>query len=149
MIERVIVGIDFSDGSRAALMEGEHLAEKLGVPCMAVHVLPSTGSVFPEILPNHLDPLQYEGQDVAHAEHLLEWVAQLPKVAAKVMTGAPAKQLVSTSDPNALLVIGHQRKSMIANILFDSTTRWVLDHAPCPVLVVPSHSGLPGKEAEH
>ena len=106
MIEGDIVGIDFSEGSRAALVEGEQLAEPIGVPCMAVHVLSFSGSVFPEIPPSHLDPRQYEWQDDAPAEHLLEWVAQVPKVAAKVVTAEPAHQLVRTADLNALLVVG-------------------------------------------
>ncbi|MBI4912980.1 MAG: universal stress protein [Acidobacteria bacterium] len=146
MIERVIVGIDFSEGSRAALLEGEDLAEQFGVPCLAVHVLPSGGPLFPEALPVHMDPLWYQAEDLERLEHLQEWVSPLPQAIAKVVTGEPADQLVRTADPNALLVLGREHHSPIGALFAGSTTRWILNHAPCPVMVVPASPAQPGKE---
>lgn len=138
MIERVIVGVDFSEGSRAALLEGERLAEQFGVPCLAVHVLPSTVPVFPEVLPIQLDPVWYQEEDRLSRVQLQNWISPLPNVLPKVVTGEPSRRLVETAGPNALLVVGHEHHSSLASFFFGSTTRRVLDHAPCPVLVVPA-----------
>ena len=82
-------------------------------------------------------------------EHLQEWISPLPMAIGKILTGEPAHQLVGTADHDALLVMGHEHHSAVASFLFGSTTRWVLDHAPCPVLVVPKIPRTGAKASEH
>ncbi|MFN7958898.1 MAG: universal stress protein [Holophagaceae bacterium] len=149
MIQHIVVGVDFSEGSRAALLEGEQLAEQFDVACLAVHVLPSLIPAFPEALPVPMDPAWQEKEERESMEHLQEWITPLPKASGKILTGEAAHQLVCTADQDALLVMGHEHHSALASLLFGSTTRWVLDHAPCPVLVVPKPTRPGAKASEH
>jgi len=139
MVKRVIVGIDFSDASRVALDTASLWAAKLGVPLVAVHVLQPPAPMLPEaqiVLP---DPAWLQAMEAHAADHLGQWLRDLPAAVAKVRWGSPAEELVSEADPEALLVVSQVGHTGIERLLFGSTANRVVKMAPCDVLVVRRH----------
>jgi nucleotide-binding universal stress UspA family protein len=80
------------------------------------------------------------------AQQLAQWGAQLASEHGLPGTGlavadvtTPAETLVRIARERAaeVLVVGAHRHGRLAELLFGTTTRGVLHHAPCPVLVAP------------
>ena len=136
MIDRVIVGVDFSDASRGALDQGAAWAGKLGKPLVAVHVLQPPAPMLPEAQIALPDPAWLEAME-AHARlHLNQWIQGIPDASAEVIWGSPAEELVALADPCSLLVVAQVGHTGIERLLFGSTAARVVKHAPCDVLVV-------------
>ncbi len=136
MIDRVIVGVDFSDASKAALEKAAAWAVRLGVPLVAVHVLQPPAPMLPEAQIALPDPAWLQSMEEHARDHLGQWIAPIPGATAEVMWGSPAEELVAYADPRALLVVAQVGHSRIERLLFGSTAARVVKHAPCDVLVV-------------
>lgn len=142
MIERVLVGIDFSEASRKALVQGAFWARKYDVPLEAMHILHIPTPVFPEAFPAALDiPGTKEIEEHALA-HLQKWLDPYPFGTARVAWGNPAEELVKEASPDMLLVISQVGHSLIQHLFFGSTAARVVRHAPCDVLVVRREAAL-------
>ncbi len=136
MINRVIVGVDFSDASRAALAKASRWARTFGAPLVAVHVLQPPAPMLPEAQIALPDPAWLQSMEAHAADHLGQWVAEIPGAALEVKWGSPAEELVALADPDSLLVVAQVGHSGIERLLFGSTAARVVKHAPCDVLVV-------------
>ena len=136
MINRVIVGVDFSDASRTALEQGAAWAAKLGKPLLAVHVLQPPAPMLPEAQIALPDPAWLQSMEDHALLHLKQWTEAIPDAAVEVRWGSPAEELVAVADPSALLVVAQVGHSRIERLLFGSTAARVVKHAPCDVLVV-------------
>ena len=136
MINRVIVGIDFSDASRSALNQAAAWAQKLDKPLVAVHVLQPPAPMLPEAQIALPDPAWLQSMEEHAREQLQRWVADQPGAEVDVKWGSPAEELVALADPAALLVVAQVGHSRIERLLFGSTAARVVKHAPCDVLVV-------------
>ena len=136
MINRVIVGVDFSDASRTALEQGAAWAGKLGKPLLAVHVLQPPAPMLPEAQIALPDPAWLQSMEDHALLHLRQWTEAIPDAAVEVRWGSPAEELVAVADPNALLVVAQEGHTGIERLLFGSTAARVVKHAPCDVLVV-------------
>lgn len=136
MINRVIVGVDFSEASRAALAKAGAWAARLGVPLVAVHVLQPPAPMLPEAQIALPDPAWLQSMEEHAREQLQRWVADQPGAEVDVKWGSPAEELVALADPAALLVVAQVGHSRIERLLFGSTAARVVKHAPCDVLVV-------------
>ena len=136
MLNRVIVGVDFSEASRGALAKAAAWASKLEVPLLAVHVLQPPAPMLPEAQIALPDPSWLQAMEDHARDHLQQWVAAYPGAAVEVLWGSPAEELVALADPRALLVVAQVGHSRIERLLFGSTAARVVKHAPCDVLVV-------------
>ncbi|WP_306601584.1 universal stress protein [Geothrix sp. 21YS21S-2] len=136
MINRVIVGVDFSDASRAALGKASAWARTFGAPLVAVHVLQPPAPMLPEAQIALPDPAWLQSMEAHAKDHLGQWVADLPGTALEVKWGSPAEELVALADADSLLVVAQVGHSGIERLLFGSTAARVVKHAPCDVLVV-------------
>jgi universal stress protein A len=136
MVNRVIVGIDFSDASRSALDQAAAWAQKLARPLVAVHVLQPPAPMLPEAQIALPDPAWLQAMEDHAREHLKLWTADLPDTQVEVKWGSPAEELVAMADPESLLVVAQVGHSGIERLLFGSTAARVVKHAPCDVLVV-------------
>ena len=145
MINRVIVGVDFSDASRSALAQAAAWAQKLEKPLLAVHVLQPPAPMLPEAQIALPDPAWLQAMEDHALEHLTQWVAALPDATAEVKWGSPAEELVALADPESLLVVAQVGHSGIERLLFGSTAARVVKHAPCDVLVVRREKPARGK----
>jgi universal stress protein A len=136
MINRVIVGVDFSDASRGALAQGAAWAEKLGRPLLAVHVLQSPAPMLPEAQIALPDPTWLEAMEDHARLHLHQWIEGIRDATAEVRWGSPAEELVALADADSLLVVAQVGHTGLERLLFGSTAARVVKHAPCDVLVV-------------
>jgi universal stress protein A len=136
MINRVIVGVDFSDASRTALDKAAAWARRLEKPLVAVHVLQPPAPMLPEAQIALPDPAWLEAMEEHAREHLKLWTQDLAEVSVEVKWGSPAEELVALADPDSLLVVAQVGHTGIERLLFGSTAARVVKHAPCDVLVV-------------
>ena len=136
MVNRVIVGVDFSDASRGALSKAALWAQKLGIPLLAVHVLQPPAPMLPEAQIALPDPAWLQAMEDHAGEHLQQWVQDLPDASVVVKWGSPAEELVALAQKDSLLVVAQVGHTGIERLLFGSTASRVVKHAPCDVLVV-------------
>lgn len=138
MVSRVLVGVDFSDGSKAALDQAGRWASKLGVPLVVLHVLQPPSMLFAEGFPMVVDITETRIIEEHALEHLYAWTQDLPGAKPQVVWGLPAETLVHEADPDTLLVVGQTGHSRLEQFLFGSTASKAVRLAPCDVLVVRS-----------
>jgi nucleotide-binding universal stress UspA family protein len=133
----VVVGIDGSAESRAALQWAARHAARRGRKVQAVAVWQDQlqfgpAAVFPEP--------EFEKE----ARHWLqEALAELPDelpddaVATHISRGDPARVLVDMAHDAELLVLGNRGRSGLAHALLGSVALRCAHHARCPVVLVP------------
>ena len=136
MINRIIVGIDFSDASRSALEQAAAWARKLDKPLVVVHVLQPPAPMLPEAQIALPDPAWLQAMEDHAREHLGLWTADIPNTQVEVKWGSPAEELVAMADPDSLLVVAQVGHTGIERLLFGSTADRVVRNARCPVLTV-------------
>ncbi|MEU4422990.1 universal stress protein [Actinoplanes sp. NPDC024001] len=138
MSERpIIIGVDGTDMSTAALRWAAREAEHRGVPLRIVHVLDWDWNS------NRYD---FGGTRFETARRLAE---RVPASAARtaldvapgigietdVLIGNPAARLIDIEDAD-LLVVGHRGRGGFAGLLLGSVSQRAATHASCPVVVV-------------
>jgi nucleotide-binding universal stress UspA family protein len=134
----VVVGIDGSAESRAALRWAGRYAARLGRPLCAVAVWQDQlqfgpAAVFPEP--------EFEKEVRSWLEEALaELPDELPEnaVTTHIGRGEPARVLVDLAHDAELLVLGNRGRSGIAHTLLGSVALRCAHHARCPVVLVPS-----------
>ena len=141
-IKRIVVGVDGSDSSRAALLwayeEAAHHDASITVVSTwhppAMPMTPPYGSVPPE---------GYVSQPQRDALDLLErFVADLDArtppvdVRTQVEQGNPSKVLIERSKEADLVVLGSRGHGGFSGMLLGSVSQHLVAHADCPVVVV-------------
>ena len=141
-IKSIVVGVDGSDSSRAALLwayeEAAHHDASITVVSTwhppAMPMTPPYGSVPPE---------GYVSQPQRDALDLLErFVADLDArtppvdVRTQVEQGNPSKVLIERSKEADLVVLGSRGHGGFSGMLLGSVSQHLVAHADCPVVVV-------------
>ncbi|MFC5139819.1 universal stress protein [Actinomycetospora rhizophila] len=140
----VVVGVDGSPGSRAALVDAMRSAARRGarLVVVAVYVPPEWRlPALPTPLPSRAE---IEGSlreavcemvtDVAYelgGEHVAR-----PEIEVAVEPGDAAEVLVAAARDADELVVGHRGRGAVASALLGSVGWGCVLHAPCPVRVV-------------
>jgi len=138
-MENLVVGVDGSEASVAALRCAIEEASFRGVGVDAVHVwsLPALSGA--EALGSI--PLPWEELEAsAHAiveETIAKVDARGVSVKPVVVQGSTAHVLIEHSANAPMLVVGSRGTGGFVGLLVGSVAHQVLHHAPCPVLVVP------------
>jgi nucleotide-binding universal stress UspA family protein len=143
----IVVGVDGSEPSHAALRWAAEEAELRGAELRAVHVwafVPPAPIGEPGLMP--MPAGDYAGQLEAE-RHAAQ--AELDRALGDVFpSGPPAglertlvegdagDGLVDAAEGADLLVVGSSGRSGIASVLLGSVSRHVVSHARCPVVVV-------------
>lgn len=140
----IVVGIDGSEGSLTALRwaadearaRGARLRVLTAWHVSAVSTIPAFGVGQPtdEVLAE-----LRRGLDRTLVEESLGG-DRGPEVVAEVVAGHPAAALLEASDGAELLVVGSRGHGGLAGALLGSTSQHVVQHAPVPVVVVPTAS---------
>ncbi|MFG2309257.1 universal stress protein [Streptomyces sp. NPDC048566] len=139
----VVVGVDGSTGSQAALRWGITQAELTGGTVEAI-----AAWQYPEVFGYSYGwiPSMPEGGEFAKAAEraLRETVAavcermdQPSEVSIRVAEGHPAQVLMDAARTAQLLVLGSRGHGTFSGILLGSVSQHCVQHAPCPVVVVP------------
>ena len=135
----VVVGIDGSEISDAALAFAFEAAATREVPLVAVHAW--TDSVVEAAVAPLLDWDAIEADEHrVLAERLAGWGAKYPDVEVRrvVRRDRPAHALIeqATSSAAQLVVVGSHGRGSAAGLVLGSVSHAVLHHSPCPVAVV-------------
>ena len=136
----IVVGIDHSDGAKAALRFALEEARLRGVKLRAVHAWKFDYLEAPGLM-RTLPPGEYETLHSA-AEAALDATfkevgnAEGVEVERRVVQGAPAGVLVEESRGADLLVVGSRGLGGFAQLLLGSVSQQCAHHAKCPVVVV-------------
>ena len=137
---RIVVGVDGSESSRAALAWAVRQAALTGATVDAVHAwyIPATygyGYGYAMVMPvPDLEKIAVQVIDKAVAE-----VADLaPGVEIRALTveGNPAQALLDAAKDADLLVVGSRGHGGFAQALLGSVSQHCVHHADCPVVVI-------------
>jgi nucleotide-binding universal stress UspA family protein len=141
--EPVVVGVDGSPTSEAAVAFAFEEASLRRVPVVAVHVWRDL-LVDPTMAPLlDWDALESDEREVL-AERLAGWSEKYPDVSVRrlVVQDRPARALVEESGRAQLVVVGSRGRGRFHGMLLGSVSQALLHHAHCPVAVVrPTGSG--------
>lgn len=152
----IVVGVDDSPATRAALRWAADLARSSGGILRAVHVLPWPGasevyacSVLGD--PVQIDPVWLEDLDREACRAAFEEVAPEPGWTLGFLHGHVGRVLVQESREARVLVLGAREHRGLTRVLHGSVGHYCLDHATCPVVAVPlptvPHDPPPGGAA--
>lgn len=147
MAGSIVVGVDGSPASHAALRWAAEEAALRGAAIVAVHAwtyVPPPPIGEPGMIPMPAGDLagQLEAERAAARAELDAALADaFPDGApegleSRLVEGDPAEVLEAESASADLLVVGSHGRSGLASVLLGSVTRHVVDHAPCAVVVV-------------
>jgi len=136
----IVVGVDGSAGSRAALTwaaaeAADHGAELVVVNVWEHTLLPPAGSV--SVSEHYVpDPSQRTADDLVQV--IKEELGEQPPVVVqpRVKQGSPAKVLIEESVGADLLVVGTRGHGGFAGLVLGSVSQHVSAYAQCPVTVV-------------
>ena len=139
----VIVGVDGSKQSDAALEFAFHTASKRQVGLLALRAwLPPWLMASDERAREPIAELKVQEQALDILEESLRpWRDKYPDVAvtARVTTSGPAPALIDHSRGAGLLVVGCRGRGGFRGLLLGSVSQAVIHHAHCPVTVVHAH----------
>jgi nucleotide-binding universal stress UspA family protein len=136
----VVVGVDGSELSEAAVEYGLRAASDVGESLVAVHVWNQPAQLGPGVmLPVVYDPALVEQEErLVLAESMAGWAEKYPDVSieAKVLRGHPVHCLVQEAAHARLLVVGSRGRGSVRSLVLGSVSHGVLHHAAGPVAVV-------------
>jgi nucleotide-binding universal stress UspA family protein len=133
--DRVVVGVDGSPESVAALRYGARISHALGVPLEAVitweyprylYLERDMDSQKDEVAPALLRTAIHSAFGDAPPERLME----------TILKGPAARTLIELSHGCGMLVLGTRGHGGFQGLLLGSVSRVCVEHAHCPVLVV-------------
>jgi nucleotide-binding universal stress UspA family protein len=143
--QRIIVGIDGSEYSPAALQLAGRIANALNAPIEVMTCLGWSDFYLPSHLPS--GNLQAIAQLEAVARRSMEEAIERAygqdrphNLTASVKAGSPAKVLVEESRDAQLLVVGRRGRGGLLGQVMGSVSAACTAHAHCPVLVVAQDS---------
>ena len=136
----VVVGVDGSPGSTAALAFAVEAAVLRGVPLVAVHAWRDVlvdATMAPLV---DWDAVESDEREVL-AERLAGIRTTYPDLVVRklVVRDRPARALVDESRSAQLVVVGSRGRGGVQGLLLGSVSQQLLHHAHCPVAVVRPH----------
>ena len=140
----VLVGADGSEGSRAVLEFAYREASLARLPLTVLHCFwdVGAGSLGGYVVPEALVDLQAER--LLLAESMAGMSEKYPDVAVRteLARGLPQDAVVHLGDRMNLVVVGTRQAGTLAQMMSGSVSIAVVEHARCPVAVVPVASFL-------
>jgi nucleotide-binding universal stress UspA family protein len=132
---RIVVGVDGSAGSRAALEFAIKEASLRGARVDAVISWHIPVMAMEAGVASNFDP---EGWARSTLEGELATVpAGEVRVQGRVARGHPSEALLEAASGADLLVVGTRGRGGFAGLLLGSVSQYVVANSPCPVIVVP------------
>jgi len=165
--QTIMVGIDTTEVSQAAFDKALELAKALKAKLLVVHVLSPTDDDRPQLAYSYSSSYSSTGSLMEVGEASLrsdtrEWSAYTASyealLAQKIqraedigvdaesiqthgISGASLCYLTSRREVD-LLVVGSHRRQGLSALSAGSTSHYIINHAPCPVLVVHSDTAV-------
>jgi nucleotide-binding universal stress UspA family protein len=145
---RILLATDGSEEAELAARLAVELAKSTGSELHIVHVklLPITPP-YPDVLDSRwgedLERAEREARELLHEQVMKVEEAGGTIAGAHLREELPAEEIVALAEELevSLIVVGRRDRGRIRRALGGSVSDWVVSHAHCPVLVVPSHRG--------
>lgn len=133
--DRIVVGVDGSSSSVAALRYAARLATALDAPLEAVITWSYPAFTDPYLVA-HWSPEEDAGESLAAA--IAEAFDDDPPedLTRTVLSGPPAPTLIDLSKTSAMLVLGSRGHGGFVGMLLGSVSAACAQHAHCPVLIM-------------
>jgi nucleotide-binding universal stress UspA family protein len=138
-MQKIVVGIDGSEGSKNALRWAIEEAGRRDATVEALHAWQApraaglySGGVYTE------DSVREAGEKALDDAIAGADPGGSAKVERRCVTGHPAAALVEAGTDADLLVVGSRGLGGFSRLLIGSVSSQVAHHAPCPVVVVPT-----------
>ena len=149
----IVVGVDDSPPSRAAIRWAADYARATGCRIEAIHVLewPPTAEIYAysvvadEIYP---DPAHLDESYRRASQAVFDEVDPEPDWQLQFGQGHAGRILVDLSRTARLLVVGAREHRGIGRLLNGSVGHYCLKHAGCPVVAVPADGSSPVASAK-
>ncbi len=136
-MERVIVGVDGSDGSRHALRWAAAEANQWSVPLVAVWAWEFSPLIVATEAPTDIEELSKAVAQRLHTTLVDELGEEgADRVDPMVVEDAPVRALLDTATPADLIVVGSRGYGSIKGALLGSVSQQVVHYSPCPVTIV-------------
>lgn len=145
MTKKIVVGVDGSENSNAALKWAYAEARAHGAELEVVlawaypYFADPVGGVYP-MAGAFADVEAQERKLLEDQAAAVSKAGDGVKLTTKLVCGATANTLIEEAESADLLVVGSRGRGGFASLLLGSTSTQVVQHAPCPVVVVPSKS---------
>ena len=145
-VRKIVVGVDGSEGSDAAVAWAIHEAGMRNAEIITVHVvMPLTPGAFASSVASNALPRsdheQLDSLDVFAKE--ASGAVATSGIKYRILTrhGHPATEILRLADDEdaALIVVGNGLNSTMAEIFLGSVAHAVTHHANRPLVIVPSH----------
>jgi nucleotide-binding universal stress UspA family protein len=140
---RIVVGVEGSEGSRAALRWAlkEASLRRCTVEVVTAYVFPNA-PIYPEVsyVPVEQPALAQQITDMQEAAISAEvettGVGDTVEVTCHMLPGPAPGTLVRAAEGADLLVVGSRGRGGFLGLMLGSVSNYVTHHAPCPVVVV-------------
>ena len=140
---RIVVGVDGSELSKDAVAFAMIEASRRGAALEAITAWNRVEALPPGLIAAGVVESMPTTEEIALAlsETLAGWRERCPdvKVVQRVVVGHPGHVLSEASKYADLIVVGTRGHGAATSMLIGSTSRNLLHHAVCPVVVVPGH----------
>jgi nucleotide-binding universal stress UspA family protein len=138
----IVIGVDGSEAAKRALQLGLHEASIRGTRVRVIHAwmphtaVPVTGPGM--VVPVDVAAHQRAAEEMLHK--LVEGVAGDASAQVEfVVTESPAGQgIIENAHDAELIVVGRRGLGTVRSLVLGSVSGYVVQHATCPVLVVPA-----------
>jgi nucleotide-binding universal stress UspA family protein len=139
----VLVGADATEGSTAVVEAAFRIASERSLPLTVSHVrwetVAATGNAYGVAFADTIGPRGVEEARADVSETIAGLREKYPdvRVQVRISDGSPWHELVAAADAMDLLVVGRHDRDPLDRLLYGSVTIAAVEHATCPVLVVP------------
>ncbi|MGZ5417255.1 MAG: universal stress protein [Nocardioides sp.] len=136
-VGRIVVGVDGSEASLAALDFAYELASTEFKPLAIVHSWGAAG-VYKDLMSYETRLETAEEHELQVAESIAGYAEKYPDVLTTQHQDEedPSRTLVTASDDADTIVVGSRGRGDAKAVIFGSVSRFVVEHAHCPVIVV-------------
>lgn len=135
----IVVGVDGSPASNAAVTWAAQDAALRNVPLMLVHMLNAYVPTFPQIpLASGVAVWQEDGRRLLEqaAKHAKEAANGSIEISSEVKSSPPIPTLVEMSEDAEMVVVGSYGRGAVGRILLGSVSSGVLRGSACPVAII-------------
>jgi nucleotide-binding universal stress UspA family protein len=138
-IKRVLIGVDFSEGSKLAVSYGFSIAQECQANVTLIHV---ADFVMGDVVTPYKQPL-IDGIRIDLERLVPEEAPNWCRVTTRIEFGLPYRVILerAVKEKTDIIVLGTQGKNLVERTLLGSNAERVIRGASCPVLAVPFKPG--------
>jgi nucleotide-binding universal stress UspA family protein len=138
----ILVGVDGSAESDAAIRWATHVAGMRGAPLTLAHAAAPVVASWP-MGPMHANITEWQQDNARHVlEHALKIArdtvpeSQLPDVHTETLNSSVMPALIEASEHQQMIVVGSRGTGALGRVLLGSVSTGLVHHAQCPVAVI-------------